>query len=83
MTTPQFTLDNQNLFEIIIRIIRKSEFECMCNDEATGLIMKEIEKWKKEKRGGQKIIEKPSSIGVMCVYPVGSLRQNGDILCPY
>lgn len=47
MTTPKFTLNNQDLFEKIIRIIRKSEFEHRSDFETTELIMKEIEVWQK------------------------------------
>ena len=48
MTTPQFTLDNQDLFEKIIKIVREKDEHFFGNQddaETTVLIMKEIEKW--------------------------------------
>ena len=56
MTTPQFILDNQDLHEKIIKIVRKHDgnFTAMQDDfETTQLIMKEVEKWQElDKSGG-------------------------------
>ena len=48
MPTPEFTLENQDLFEKIIKIVRKHDgnYTAMQDDsKTTQLIMKEIEKW--------------------------------------
>ena len=82
MTSPKFTLDNQVLFEKLMGIIHRSGLEYKSDFEMTELVMKEVEKWEKEKYDGQKIAKVHTHYGVMCVFTNYGLRQGGNIFYP-
>lgn len=83
MTTLKFTLDNQVLFEKLMKIFHESKVEYRSDFEMIELVMKEVEKWAKEKYNGQKMVKVPISYGVMCVFATNGLRQGGNIFYPY